>query len=103
MRLKSLLILILSLCALPAYAQYRASIQGVVTDPQGGVVSGATLTLKNLETNQQLTATTDDNGIYNFNPLPPTMDSPTIEKTGFKKKVLENDSVILETSNVFNV
>jgi len=103
MRLKSLLILILSLCALPAYAQYRASIQGVVTDPQGGVVSGATLTLKNLETNQQLTATTDDNGIYNFNALPPSRYSLTIEKTGFKKKVLENVSFIPEQANALNV
>src|SRR5260370_8762856 len=38
-----------------AHAQYRASIQGVVTDPQGSAVSGATLTLKNLDTNQTLT------------------------------------------------
>ena len=85
MRLKTLLILILSFCALPAYAQYRASIQGVVTDPSGAVVSGATLTLTNLETNQKLTATTDDSGIYNFNALPPSRYSLIIEGAGFKK------------------
>src|SRR5437879_11715163 len=94
MRLKILLIVILSLCALPTYAQYRASIQGVVTDPQGGVVSGVTVTLTNLETNQTLTATTNENGIYNFNALPPSRYSLTAEKTGFKKKVLENVGVI---------
>jgi hypothetical protein len=103
MRLKSLLLLILSLCAVSAYAQYRASIQGVVTDPAGGVVSGATLTLKNLETNQTLTATTDDNGIYNFNALPASRYSLTIEKTGFKKNVLENVGVIPEQANALNV
>src|SRR6266700_260100 len=64
MRLKTLLIVILSLCALPTYAQYRASIQGVVTDPQGGVVSGATLTLTNLDTNQKLISTSNESGIY---------------------------------------
>jgi len=32
MRLKALLVVLLSLCAVSAYAQYRASIQGVVTD-----------------------------------------------------------------------
>src|SRR5258708_11710676 len=103
MRLKSLLILILSFCALPTYAQYRASIQGVVTDPDGATVSGATLTLTNLETNQKLTATTDGNGIYNFNALPPSKYSLTAEKTGFKKKVLENVGVIPEQANALNV
>jgi len=103
MRLKTLLILVLSFCAVPAYAQYRASIQGVVTDPQGGVVSGVTVSLTNLETNQTLTATTNENGIYNFNALPPAKYSLTAEKTGFKKKVLENVGVIPEQANALNI
>src|SRR6266404_5591726 len=103
MRLKILLILIFSVCALPTYAQYRASIQGVVTDPEGGVVSGAALTLTNLDTNQALTATTNDSGVYNFNALPPAKYSLTVEKTGFKKKVLENVGVIPEQANALNV
>src|SRR5258707_415328 len=102
MRLKSLLILILC-CALTAYAQYRASIQGVVTDPDGATVSGATLTLTNLETSQKLTATSDDSGIYNFNALPPSKYSLTVEKTGFKKKVLENVGFIAEQANALNI
>src|SRR5258708_5482699 len=103
MRLKSLLILILSFCALPTYAQYRASIQGVVPDPDGATVSGATLTLTNLEINQKLTATSDANGIYNFNALPPSKYSLTVEKTGFKKKVLDNVGLIAEQANALNV
>jgi len=102
MRLKTLLILIL-FCALTAYAQYRASIQGVVTDPDGATVSGATLTLTNLEINQKLTATSDANGIYNFNALPPSKYSLTVEKTGFKKKVLDNVGLIAEQANALNV
>jgi carboxypeptidase family protein len=86
-----------------AQAQYRASIQGVVTDPQGAAVSGATVTLKNLDTNQTLTATTDENGIYNFNALPPSRFSITVEQAGFKKKVLENVGVIPEQANALNV
>src|SRR5260370_13378714 len=103
MRLKSLLILILAFCALPPYAQYRASIQGVATDPDGATVSGATLTLTNLETNQKLTATTDGNGIYNFNALPPSKYSLAVEKTGFKKKVLDNVGIIPEQANAVNI
>src|SRR6266851_4357849 len=103
MRLKSLLAVFLSLCAVSTYAQYRASIQGVVTDPDGASVSGATVTLKNLGTNQTLTATTDANGIYNFNALPPSTYSVTVEKTGFKKKVLENVGFIPEQANALNI
>jgi len=103
MRLKTLLIPIFSLCAVCTYAQYRASIQGVVTDPDGAVVSGVTLTLTNLDTNQKLTATTDDNGIYNFNALPPSRYSLSIEATGFKKKVLENVGIIAEQANALNI
>ncbi len=86
-----------------AAAQYRASIQGVVTDAQGSVVSGATVTLQNEETNQTLTATTDDNGVYNFNSLPPSHFTLTVEKTGFKKKVLKGVGVISEQANSVNV
>ena len=100
-------VIALSVCILSmgaaAHGQYRASIQGVVTDPQGAAVSGATLTLKNLQTNQTLTATTDENGIYNFNALPPNQYSLTVEKAGFKKKVLDNVSVIAEQANALNV
>jgi carboxypeptidase family protein len=91
------------LLVLTAHAQYRASIQGVVTDPQGAVVSGVTVTLTNLETNQKQIVTTDENGIYNLNGLPPSKYSLTAEKTGFKKKVLENVGVIAEQGNALNI
>lgn len=101
---RSILVLAcLNIFVLAANAQYRASIQGVVTDPQGGVISGVTVTLKNLETNQSQTATTDDNGIYNFNSLPPSTYSLTSEKAGFKKKVLDNVGVIAEQANAVNI
>jgi hypothetical protein len=86
-----------------AHAQYRASIQGVVVDPQGAVIEGATLTLKNIQTNQTLTATTNDNGIYSFNALPPSKYSLTVEKAGFKKQVLDNVGVIAEQANALNI
>src|SRR6266853_1054729 len=98
-----LLLVCLSVLLPSASAQYRASIQGVVTDAQGSVVSGATVTLQNEETNQALTATTDDNGVYNFGSLPPSHFTLTVEKTGFKKKVLKGVGVIAEQANSFSV
>ena len=85
------------------HAQYRASIQGVVTDPQGATVSGATVTLTNHETNQTLTTTTDNNGIYNFTGLGPSQYTLSVEKAGFNRKVLDNVGIIAEQANALNV
>ncbi len=76
-----------------AQAQYRGSIQGVITDQQGAVVPGATVTLTSKETNRTLSATTNDSGVYNINALPPSRYSMTVEKAGFKKKVLDDLSL----------
>lgn len=86
-----------------AHAQYRASIQGVVTDTQGAVVQGATVTLTDRQTNRTVTATSDANGVYNFNALPPSNYTVTAEKDGFKKKTLDNYSPVAEQSNALNL
>src|SRR5437868_10688537 len=83
----------------PAHAQYRASLRGTVTDPQGNAVSGATVTLTNTDTNANLVSTSDDNGIYQFNALPPAPYRLTVESPGFKKKVLEHITIIPEQPN----
>jgi hypothetical protein len=103
MRRKMIFLVAMLLFAVSARAQYRASIQGVVTDPEGAVVSGATLTLTNLDTNQALTATSDGNGVYNFSALPPAKFSLAVEKAGFKKKSLTNVGIIPEQANALNV
>jgi Carboxypeptidase regulatory-like domain/TonB dependent receptor-like, beta-barrel len=84
-------------------AQYRGSIQGVVADPTGAVVSGATISLTDKETNRTLTATSNGEGIYNIGALPPSHYLMTIEKTGFKKKVLEDLPIIAEQANAVDV
>jgi len=86
-----------------ALAQYRASIQGVITDPDGSAISGATVTLVNEETNQLLTTTTNDEGVYNFNSLPPSHFTLSVEKTGFKKKVVQGVGVISEQANSVSI
>jgi hypothetical protein len=82
-----------------AHAQYRASLRGTVIDAQGNAVSGATVTLKNKDTAATLVSTSDDNGIYQFNALPPAPYSLTAEHSGFKKKVLEQVQIIPEQAN----
>jgi len=74
--------------ATPISAQYRGSLQGTVTDPQGGVVSGATVTLTSNETNSSKTATTSGAGVYSIPGLAPGSYSLTVEKEGFGKKAV---------------
>src|SRR5882672_8701143 len=99
----TLLVLLMSLGLSTAYAQYRGSIQGVVTDPQGAVIPGATITLTDKQTNRALTATSHGSGIFNFNALPPSTYTVLAEKTGFKKKAIDNYSFIAEQANALNL
>jgi hypothetical protein len=86
-----------------AMAQYRSSIQGVVTDPQGNVIPEATVTLTDTATNQVTTSTTSGAGVYNFNALPPSSFTLAAEAKGFKKKVLSNVRLIPEQANAVNL
>jgi hypothetical protein len=89
------MILALSVVAL---AQFRAGIQGTVTDSSGGVISGATVTLTSNETKRSQTVTTSDEGFYRFSSLAPGLYTLTVEQTNFKKQVIENLSVAAENT-----
>jgi hypothetical protein len=98
-----LVLLLLLLPALPARGQYRTSIQGTVTDQQGAVIPGATLTLVNKATNETVVRTSDAVGIFNFNALPADHFTLTVERDGFTKKVLSDLQLIPEQPNALNV
>ncbi len=99
-----LLIAIAMLLLAPmANSQYRASIQGVVTDTQGGVIPGAKLTLSNTATNETQVRTSNDVGVFNFNALPPGRFKLVVEKDGFATKTLDNVQIIPEQANSINV
>ncbi len=89
----------LALAAGAAHGQFRTSVQGTVTDPQGAVVPGATLTLKDNATNQTTVHKSDESGVFNFNALPADHFTLTVEMTGFQKKVFSDLQFIPEQSN----
>ncbi|HEU0185538.1 MAG TPA: carboxypeptidase-like regulatory domain-containing protein, partial [Blastocatellia bacterium] len=61
------------------------SIVGNVTDPQGGVLQGVSVTITNTGTGLKLDATTDDTGSYVFRNLLPGTYSMTLSHGGFKE------------------
>lgn len=68
-------------------------ITGVVTDGNGAIVSGATVTLTNEGTGISLTTVTSDSGSYTFDLLQVGTYQVTIEKSGFKKYVSKGNSI----------
>ena len=96
-------LMLFALYVIPAHAQYRTSIQGVVTDSTGAVIPGATLTLTDNGTNQKQVRTSNDSGVYNFNALPPDSFTLVVERDGFQKKVLSDLRLIPEQPNSINV
>jgi hypothetical protein len=100
---KLVCVIVFVLCAFSARAQYRAGIQGTVLDPQGSSITGATVTLRNKETNRTQVATTDESGVYNFLSLPPGRYSLDVEATGFQKKSLSDLAVAAEKIQAVNV
>lgn len=91
------------LLASSAFAQYRAGIQGVVTDSSGAVVPDASVNLRSKETSISRHATSSANGTYTFNGLAPGNYSLTAEKPGFKKQVIENVTVGAEQMQAVNL
>jgi Carboxypeptidase regulatory-like domain len=85
------------------YAQYRTSIQGVVTDSSGAVIPGANLTLTNNGTGEKQVRVSDAGGIYNFNALPADKFSLVVTKDGFQEKDLLQLQLIPEQPNAVNV
>lgn len=79
------LLLLASCLAFAQSGVASADLTGVVTDPQGGVVPGATVTLRNVDTNIERTVTTNAEGRYILSGVPPANYELTIVAQGFKK------------------
>src|SRR5689334_11319784 len=87
--LVSLLVFAFSAVAL-AQSTTTGSIGGVVSNPNKEVVTGATVTVKNIGTNREDTATTDDTGRFKVANLQPGNYAVTVNSSGFSPSTMEN-------------
>jgi hypothetical protein len=81
-----------------AQSTVTGAIGGVVTNPNKEVVPGATVTVRNIETNQESTATTDDEGRFRVVQLQPGTYAVKISATGFGD--FTQDKVVVEVGRV---
>ena len=84
------------------FAQYRATLQGVVTDPSGAVVPQANVTLVGAETSAR-SKLTNDSGFYSIAGLAPGKYSLTVDKAGFTKQSLSDVEIRSEQAQNQNV
>jgi len=88
--------LVLCACLLPApgWAQEtRATVAGTVTDDQGAVVPGVTVTVLNTDTNVSSESVTNQAGVFTVQKIQPGPVKVTASLTGFKTFVREGLSL----------
>src|SRR6201981_1428352 len=79
------LILFLLLISSALLAQtFRGTILGTVTDPQGAVVAGAKVTVRNVNTGLERTTQTSSDGSYSVPELPTGTYTVTVTQSGFQ-------------------
>ena len=84
-------LLLIPLLALVVSAQtFRGTILGTVTDPNGAVVPGAKVTVKNTSTGLERSTTTDDDGNYTVPELPIGPYEVRVEQSGFVSPLISN-------------
>jgi hypothetical protein len=85
------------LSSAPIFAQSSAGrILGTVTDPSGGAVAGAAVTITDTERGTSRNLTTDEAGEYNAPSLTPSTYKVRAEAKGFK--TIDRQNVILEVN-----
>src|SRR5437763_4330753 len=97
---------ILAVYSLSAFGQgtgVTGSISGAVTDPNGSVVTGATVVVKNNTTLVESTMTTSDNGTFTVPALATGLYTVTIAHSGFKQAVVTGVKVNVGTPSSVNV
>jgi hypothetical protein len=72
----------------------RATLEGTVTDPSGGTISGASVSVTAVDTGISQERKTNSSGYYRFPGLPVGQFTVTVSNTSFKTKVIEQ--VILQ-------
>src|ERR1041384_7116356 len=101
MRTWFLSLMLLLVCS-TAHAQ-NAQVSGTLKDSTGGVLPGATVTAKNLETGLTRTAVTTVTGEFRVPSLPPGSYSVTAELAGFSKETRPDIVLIIDQDAVINI
>src|SRR5512146_3517816 len=94
---------IAAVLSIPAAAQVRfGSVVGLVDDTSGAVISGATVKLTNLGTNETRTMQTSSAGTFAFPNLLPGPCQVEVQMSGFKQFIQEKVEVQVDVATRVN-
>lgn len=80
----------------------QGQINGTVSDVGGGAVAGATVVLKNLNTNAERSTVSSASGVYFLSSIPPGRYSLTITTAGFQVYTVPDLTVLVDQSRTFD-
>ena len=97
-----LTLVFIPLSPLPAHAQggTTSTISGVAVDKDGGLVPGATVTVKNTATGRVFSTTTSGQGTFSVPALEPGTYSVSVSLSGFKTFATETRLAIGTTAEI---
>jgi hypothetical protein len=95
-----MLLCFLGMASTVAAQATTGTILGSVRDEQGGFIPGATITIRNVQTNLVRTGVTDSEGKYRFPNLPVGDYEVTVELPGFSKYVRSGITLLLNQDAV---
>jgi hypothetical protein len=97
-------LLVIGMCTLTILAQQGTSIvRGTVKDPQGNVVSGASVKLISMANNSERTTTTTTDGLFSFEAVQVGDYKVEVEAAGFKKGVVTDVHALVSTPTPVDV
>jgi hypothetical protein len=94
--LAAALVLVIALASTSSAQTFRGSILGTVTDPNGAVVPGATVTARNVGTGIERSTASDEFGNYTLTELQTGTYQVVVSKTGFQSLAI--NEVVVEVA-----
>jgi hypothetical protein len=103
--LYQLLVLLFLTAAAPfsGFSQSTTLLRDTVTDPQGGVIAGAVVTLSDSGTGFNRSITTDQRGEYQFVQVPPGTYQIVVEMVGFAKLTRTDVHLLVNTPTTLDL
>ncbi len=88
------------LCTCSAAQSANTSLRGVVRDPQGAVIAGADIILKDAASGQLFTAVSKSSGDYQLLQIPPAKYAITVTSSGFSPQTKTAELLVNQPANV---